>query len=182
GSDRLQVQRVYVQVAHDRRVDPPDQGPVRLLDVKAQVRPHDRASVGDGRVGHGQLERGDLHVALADGQVLVVARRPGAVRDAGHGVAGGVPAWAAEAELARVVEDVVHRPGAALERGGGGERLERRAGRAGALDGPVEQGVVRGRVVELGVDRLRHRLGEDVGLEGRVGAHRVDLAVDGVQG
>jgi len=40
---------------------------------QAEVGTHDRPPVGDRRVGDGELERRHLHVALADGQVDVVA-------------------------------------------------------------------------------------------------------------
>ena len=58
-----------------------------------------------------------------------------------------------------------------------GDRLEGRAGRIGGGDRAVEQR----RAVLLGVELveglLRQRLGEDVGVEGRVGAEREHLAV-----
>ena len=46
------------------------------MDVEPDVRAHDLASVGDGRVGDSELKRRRLDVALADGQVDVVADRP----------------------------------------------------------------------------------------------------------
>ena len=204
------------------------------------MRRDDRAAVRDRRVDDRELERRDLHVALADGEVLVVADRPrpvGAVGDpaaagrmlrlaleragarcrtrpragcaaratrrrgafpglssgrsipvfcpipyrcaqcwsappfgarrvgqhaevveevvrgdldrvdeverAVDGVAGVVPALAAEAELAGVVERLADAPGPALERRGGGDRLERRAGRARALVRAVDLRVAR---------------------------------------
>ncbi len=49
------------------------------LDSLGQVRAHHRAAVGDRRVGDRHLQRVGLQVALADGEVDVVARRPLAV-------------------------------------------------------------------------------------------------------
>ena len=40
------------------------------------MRPHDRATVGDRRVGDGHLQRRGLDVTLADGELNVVANRP----------------------------------------------------------------------------------------------------------
>ena len=53
--------------------------PVVVLDAQADVRRHDAAAVGDGAVGDRHLERVGLQVALAHGQVDVVARAPGPV-------------------------------------------------------------------------------------------------------
>src|SRR4051812_30689058 len=58
----------------------------RVLDRDAEVRAHDAAVVLDRGVGDRHLQRRGLEVALADGEVDVVADRPGAhVRDAAAG-------------------------------------------------------------------------------------------------
>ena len=57
-------------------VDLLDRAALRVLDPQADVRADDLAAVGDRRVGDRHLQRVGLQVALADGEVDVVADRP----------------------------------------------------------------------------------------------------------
>ena len=146
-----------------------------LLSDPVQARPVlERAAVRGGRVGQ--------HAEVVEEVVRGDLDRVDQVERAVDGVAGVVPALAAEAVLAGVVEDRADAPHPALERCGGGDRLERRAGRARALVGAVDLRVARVGTEQRVVGRVRHRLGEHVGVIGRQRAHRVDLAVVRVHG
>ncbi len=101
------------------------------------------------------------------------------VDDAVGGVTGVVQAVRRprEAELAGVVIGVVDQPIPALQRRGGGDHLERRAGRPRALVGAVEQRVAVVRVDQLLVGRLRQvAAGEHRRVVAGQRAHAVDLA------
>ena len=115
-------------MARGRRVDVLQHRPVLVLDREAHVGTHDRAAVGQRRVGDGELERGDLDVALADGEVDVVADRPrAAVGDPAAGVLG-LALERAGGVLALELELVAVRPPG------------RRRQRSGQLAGKVDPG------------------------------------------
>ena len=268
---------VQVHVAQRREAERLHEPALRVVDLAAQVWAHDRAfaavaeGVGQRRVGDRHLQRRGQQIALADGQVHVVAHAPrppigdaaaapvppalarelfgghlGAPGGRGHqarDLAGQVdPRLLADAELlcllldhrpvavgqlarfeevgvrghlqrfhqrhrpvvglARVAErlrgDVDALPAAQAHRGvdharfqraHGRDRLERRAGRIGAVDGPV--GERRGRffarsrhvgfALERRVFAFGQRFGELVRVKARRGPDRQHFAVARVQ-
>ena len=76
GADRVEVLGGDVDVAGRGRVDPLEHGAVGGVGLETDVGTDYGAAVGDRRVGDRQLQRRGLEVALADGEVLVVADRP----------------------------------------------------------------------------------------------------------
>ena len=123
-----------------------------------------------GRVGVGE------RTEVVEEHVVGHPQRVGQVEHPVGGPARVAAALTVKAELAGVVVRVADVPRAALERRRGRDRLERRSGRAGALDRAIDQRVATRRVVELCVLGVGERLGENVRVERRVRAHRVDLA------
>ncbi len=67
---------VHLDVAPGLGVDFLQHPAGRVVDLQPDVGGHDRAAVGDRRVGDGHLQRVGLEVALAGGQLDVVAGRP----------------------------------------------------------------------------------------------------------
>ena len=254
-------------MAAGREAERLQQAAAGFVDLLADVGRHDLAvafvhvGVGEGRVGDRHLQRVGQQVALADGEVHVVADAPGAHFADDRAAAAGVFVFAGDLalvlapapgrvgddafELARQVDagvlpdpelmglvldhvavgvgaladfeevgvrgdlqrlhepdgavvgfagvaellgrdgDALARPEAffgrdhaAFERRHGGDRLEGRAGRIGAVDGPVgERPGCRAGALELFVFVLGERFGEAVGVERGVGADREDFAV-----
>src|ERR1700691_2707210 len=89
---------------------------VGFVDLLAEVGPDDgafavvRVGVGDSRVGDGHLQRVSQEIALPDGQVHVVADRPGAwfADYAARGAVGAPTAFELELVLAFVPLPVRH--------------------------------------------------------------------------
>ena len=78
-ADRVAIRRVLGRLVDDRGLVVDDRALARpRLDALEQVRPPDGAIVRDAAVGVHHLETGDEKVALADGEVAVVAALPGA--------------------------------------------------------------------------------------------------------
>jgi hypothetical protein len=93
-----------------------------------------------------------------------------------------MPTQATDAELPGVVKRLVEAPGARFQRGGRGDRLERRSRGAHALNGAVQQGKIGGWIVEARVCLLGDRLGEDVRVKRGQRPHRIDLAILRIHG
>src|SRR6185436_10110951 len=74
--NRLTVAGVDLHAPRRRHLDAPQLTAAIVLHRDAEVRPDDLAAVLDRRVGDRHLQRRRLHVALADGEVDVVAERP----------------------------------------------------------------------------------------------------------
>ena len=123
-----------------------------------------------------------VQAELVEEDVRRDGQRPRELERPVGGVLGVVEHAVAELELAVVDDRARGRDHALLERGHGGDRLERRARRIGGGDRAVEERRAELLAGELVVARLRDRLGELVRVEARVGAEREDLAVARVHG